>query len=174
MPTPTYTAIAKTVLTGNQTTVTFSNISNSYKDLLIFISCRSDLAATDDNLSIRLNNSSSTVNSWTNIQVQASVVSSNRNSGFNRNYLTDSFTGANATASTFGVVKIYLPNYAGATSKVFSSIGVAPNNSSSLNMGVTASLWQATTAVSSIVIFPESGPNFVSGSRFDLYGISNS
>lgn len=174
MPSPTYVALAKTVLTGSQTTVTFSGISNAYTDLVLLISCRSDLPSVDDNLAIRLNGSSSTVNSWTNIQVQSSVVSSNRNQNFNRNYLTDAFSAASATSNTFGSIEIYLPNYTGSTNKVFSSTGVAESNASGANMGVTASLWRDTTAVSSITIFPESGPNFVSGSRFDLYGIKNS
>ena len=174
MPTPTYTALAKTVLSTSQSTVTFSGIVNSYTDLILLISCRSNLASIADNLSIRLNGSTSTVNSWTNIQVQASTVYSNRNQNFNRNYLTEAFSAANATANTFGSIEIYLPNYAGSNNKVFSTTGVVEDNATGTYMGLTASLWRDNTAVSSITLFPESGPNFVSGSRFDLYGIKNS
>jgi len=170
MPTPTYVAIAKTVLTGNQVTITFSSIPSTYTDLILLCSSRWDGAGYSGS-DYRVNGSTTT-DSSTELYVYDGT-----NSGSTR-YTTRSqgaFSSGTDTSNTFGSTEIYIPNYAGSTYKVSSVTSVAENNSTTtgLYISLTANLWSATTAMSSLNIVIGSG-NFVSGSRFDLYGIKNS
>ena len=84
-------------------------------------------------------------------------------------------TSNNATASTFSSAELYIPNYSGATyNKVYSSSSVAEtNNATTAGIQAASGLWRATTAISSIEIYPTTG-SLVSGSSFYLYGIKNS
>jgi hypothetical protein len=61
MPTPTYVAIAKTVLSSNQAEITFSSIPSTYTDLVVLVSARSASGgSTSDNVALRLNGSTTT------------------------------------------------------------------------------------------------------------------
>lgn len=164
MPTPTYTAIAKTVLTGTQTDVTFSSIPSTYTDLVLLISARKTNVAVSD--SITVNAISSSLYSRTGLAGNGSTASSD-------NFGNDgSVSAASATSNTFGSVEVYFPNYAGSTNKVQSTTSVAESNTATITAAnkVTAALKRDTAAISSITVTGE----FVSGSRFDLYGIKNS
>jgi len=80
---------------------------------------------------------------------------------------------ATATASTFGSAEIYIPNYAGSTTKPFSTFAVQENNTTAAYIESGADLWGLTNAITSIALIA-GGYNFVSGSSFYLYGIKNS
>ena len=66
---------------------------------------------------------------------------------------------------------MYIPNYAGSTAKSMSSFGAQEDNAANADMGVAASLWNSTDAITSIELLLLTGPNFKSGSSFFLYGI---
>lgn len=171
MPTPTYVALAKTVLTGSQATITFSGISNAYTDLVFLVSVRDDLTSSGaaSNITISINGSSAN-GSATELYAGGTTVASARLTNLKLDYHPT----ANATANTFSNGTVYIPNYAGSTNKVLSAENVAETNSATANlMAIDANLWSQTAAITSITFTPASG-NFVSGSRIDLYGIKNS
>jgi hypothetical protein len=173
MPTPTYVAIAKTVLTGSQADVTFSAISSTYTDLVLVVSSRTDGGSTTQ-MRITLNGNNSAIYSTTYLAGFSTSTASGRLSS--TTILRQQFTtsGAGATANTFGSAEFYFPNYAGSTNKAISATALSENNSASATeMNATAGLYSSTSAITSIKI-DASGTNFVSGSRFDLYGIKNS
>ena len=177
MPTPTYVAIAKTVLTGSQATVTFSGIVNTYTDLVLLVSSRDDYASGRDNIKLTINGTSA---NYTQRIIYAfgttagSVSASGGGTGTYFDYLYN--TAASGTSNTFGSSEIYIPNYLSSTNKPISTSSVAENNATDSTTMVTAGalLWSNTSAITSITLAPALGTNFVSGSRFDLYGIKNS
>ena len=173
MPTPTYVAIAKTVLTGSQANVEFTGITGTYTDLVLTVSSRSDRAVNVETLSLQLNGDTSTNYSLTDVYSYGSTVYSTRTTSATKIY--DLFTvAANGTSNTFGSFEIYLPNYAGSTNKPVSvTLADIYNDTTTMGNNALAGLWRNTAAITSIKLFPVSG-NFVSGSRFDLYGIKNS
>jgi hypothetical protein len=176
MPTPTYVAIAKSVLTGSQATVTFSGIVNTYTDLLLVVSARTDRASWTDNINVQMN--SIAVGSYSQRDVYAygtSPLSNNLISSNNQFFRFYFVVGANATSNTFSSQEIYIPNYTGSTNKVFSTTTAGENNSGTdFAIGASAGLVSNTAAMSGLTLTPQYGTNFVSGSRFDLYGIKNS
>ena len=176
MPSPTYVAIAKTVLTGNQTTVTFSGIVNTYTDLVLLVSSRDDYASGRDNIKLTLNGTSANytqriIYGWNGA---SGSVSSAGGGGAYFDYLYS--TAASGTSNTFGSTEIYIPNYLSSANKPISATSVAENNAtdSTTIIAAGAFLWSNTAAITSITLAPALGTNFVSGSRFDLYGIKNS
>lgn len=176
MPTPTYVALAKTVLTGTQASITFSGISNAYTDLCLLISARTtDAVNTYDAVLININSASAN-NSYTEVAGYVTGVLSARNQyGSSKNLLGWTSTAA-TTSNTFGSIEAYLPNYAGSTNKVISSSAVSENNATTSEAAYAAGvagLYSNTSAISSFVLTAFGG-SFASGSRFDLYGIKNS
>lgn len=170
MPTPTYVALAKQVLTGTQASVTFSSIVNTYTDLIILCSVRTDRASTVDYLKIRFNGASADTNLTSRFIYGDGATATSSTAAYAQPARLDA---ASNTANTFSSVEIYLPNYAGSTNKPISATGVAEDNSTTGYVQATAGLFSDTTAISSITLLNLFG-SFVSGSRFDLYGIKNS
>lgn len=167
MPTPTYVALAKTVLTGSAASVTFSSIVNTYTDLLIVCSARGD--STGDSINVKINNAFGT-DSSTNLTGNGSAAASSNASGRS---VKGALTLSTDTSNTFASTELYFPNYAGSTFKAVSANAARENNATANLMGATAMLYQTTSAINQIDLIPNTG-NFVSGSRFDLYGIKNS
>lgn len=172
MPTPTYVALAKTVLTGTQATITFNSIPSTYTDLLILMSARSS-AAGDlyDVINIRFNGATTDTNlTGRTLYAQPTAVGSTT---YPYGVVGNAGAGA-TTANTFSSIETYIPNYAGATAKPISSTSVNERNAAAdSQLDADASLFNSTTAISSITILLQTA-SFVSGSRFDLYGIKNS
>ena len=81
--------------------------------------------------------------------------------------------GASATASTFGNVEYYIPNYAGSNNKSVSVDHVTENNATAAIAALTAGLWSDSAAITSVKITPGSG-TFAQHSSATLYGIKNS
>jgi hypothetical protein len=76
------------------------------------------------------------------------------------------------TSNTFSNTAIYVPNYAGATNKSFSSDSVQETNATVNYGGIVASLWSNTAAITSLDFRCISATNFVAGSTISLYKIT--
>ena len=164
IPIQTYT------LGSTTNSVTFSNIPQNYTDLKLVVSGRTSRADNGDYALLSLNGAegNSARGIW----------------GYGTTILSDSttnnaliFPGNTATASTFGNLEIYCPNYTSTTSKSVSIDGSAEDNVSASNGNkLSAILWSSgsasTSAITTITLAGRFG-NFLSGSTFTLYGISN-
>jgi hypothetical protein len=171
----TYVNIASQTLGSSAASVTFSNIPQTYTDLMVRISARSDNATVNDAAYFRLNAVSSTTYSETDLSGTGSSAIPERTS--NNNYGGYSLRGVNgggSTASTFGNGELYIPNYTVSTNKPMGFFGANETNATNIDMTIGAVLWRNTAAITSIVFTCRSFSNFVSGSTFYLYGIKNS
>jgi hypothetical protein len=162
IPIQTYT------LTGNTASVTFSNIPQNYTDLKIVISARSTNADYNDGINLILNGSTSNF-TFRQLYGTGSAVASNSgstNAGGNTSAST-------STTNTFGNAELYIPNYTSSNFKSISWDSVGENNATSAISALLASLWSSTASIISVGFVSSSSANFVSGSTFTLYGISN-
>ena len=168
----TYTLISSNTLSASAASVTFSSIPSTYTDLVLKVSVRSDRAAAFDNIDMRLNGDTGANYSSTRISSDASSVSSTRTSAASRwdGAITD---GNTSTSNTFSNGEYYLPNYTSSAVKPASFIGAEEENNATAYMRINAYLWNNTAAITSIVMTPSSGTNWLSGSSFYLYGIKN-
>lgn len=171
----TYSLIASsTVGSGGTATITFSSIPATYTDLCIKLSSRSSSANDRRILFVRFNGQTSGYNDKTVRTFNGSVASQSDNGGNNSIAVYD-MPAANATASTFSNIEIYIPNYAASSTKSISADGVGENNSSNgAVIAITTGSSNLTSAISSIDLFTDGTGNFVQYSTAYLYGIKNS
>jgi hypothetical protein len=160
----TYTQIASTTLGSAASSVTFSSIAGTYTDLVIVVQA----AVTTGSVALRMQFNSDTGANYSSTWItgNGSAASSSRTSG--TTYMKiDENTGMNTTLGQ-GLNIINVMNYANATT--FKTALTRPNRA---DLGVDAfvGLWRSTAAINSITLLTSSS-TFVSGSTFNLYGIS--
>ena len=154
-------------LASAQSSIEFTSIPDTYTDLYLVISARSNVTFNGNYLGLRFNGSSS---GYSNRQLQ----------GYGSGVVSGTIAGTiilaafiaegNYTANTFSSSATYIPNYTSSIGKSTSSDGVSENNATEARQTINAGFWSGTAAISSITIVTESG-NFVSGSSATLYGI---
>ena len=174
MPASTYVPLSSVTLSTAQSQVTFSNIPQTYTDLIIQASIRTDRASViNDNIAITFNSDSSALYSGTFILGDGASASSGRVSAAT-NFNSGVAVAAGATANTFASFEIYIPSYTASQSKPVSTFPASENGATTAYIKPYAGLYRSNTAISTIALAPIVGPNFVAGSSFYLYGIKNS
>lgn len=168
----TYVAIATvTVGSGGASSISFSSIPSTYTDLVLKISARTNTYS----------------NQWQDIQFSLNGGSYSTNWSFKAIYGTGSAAGSEefsnssfslvnsstATASTFGNLEIYIPNYYSATVKSISADTATENNATRALLYMSAALFNTSTQISSIEFKPATAVNFAQYSTATLYGIKN-
>lgn len=157
-----------TVGAGGSATIDFTNIPQTYTDLVLKVSARGTVNTASSGHYYTINLNGSTTNK-TQIYFQGSGSSSGSGS-------TSSFTTymdpSEYTASTFSNAEVYLPNYTGSNYKSMSVDVVMENNATEAYNTFYAQLWSNTAAITSITLTPGGG-NFAQYSTATLYGIKN-
>jgi len=172
MPSPTYVAIATvTVGSGGAANIEFTSIPGTYTDLLAVFSVRTNASNVKRAFELRINSGTSSQSSITLYADGSSVGSSSYASAIYNNH---TIPGANATASTFSNISVYIPNYAGSNNKSISIDGAGENNATEAGLAFSAGLYSSSTAITSLLVLPESTGSFVQYSTATLYGIKNS
>ena len=158
-------------LTGAAYTITFNSIPQTFTDLVIKISSRTDYStAFDGGTVIYFNGDNASTNySSTEIQGSGSSAISQRFSSNPYAYVGVNDSAGN-TANTFGSFEFYIPNYTGSNYKSFTADLVAENNATTGYQNLTAGLWRSTSAITSLSFYGGSG-NYNTNSTFSLYGV---
>jgi hypothetical protein len=169
----TFELIQSHTLAGTQTTVTFSSIPQTYRDLYLVICGRHN-----------------TNYDYGNVVVLATL--NGGNAGFAQKRLyggtgtgSDGYTlgngttwglqlaGNNTTANSFGNAMVYIANYSQSSyAKAIFIDSVGLSAASGWENDLCANHWSSTNAITSIGLSP-SGGSFVANSTFYLYGIKN-
>lgn len=181
----TYTLISTvTVGSGGTSNITFSSIPQTYTDLVLFFSVRSNNSSAGsglyESLVTRVNGSSSG-GDYSSIILRGDGTGGVSNGYYNLNVgwsMPGTYVNAaNVAASTFSNFQMYVPNYTSSSiPKTLSSEGTAATNSAN-TVGANsrgAGRYVPTTAITSISIAPEYGSGWVENSTAYLYGIKNS
>lgn len=163
--------IAKNVLSASATNVEFTSIPGTYTDLLVVFTARCDRndGGIAQNVRVRFNGASSDTNHssrW--LYGSGSSTASGTDTFARAGYTTQV---AN-TSNTFASNEIYIPNYAGSTAKSFSVTAVTETNAATVDMAVSAGLWNDTSAITAMKFYVGNTADFVSGTSFFLYGIT--
>jgi hypothetical protein len=154
-------------------TVTFSSITDVYRDLIVIVRGRSTTAATVDTLLVRVNSDSG--NNYDRERMSAVAASVTSAESFGSTNLFASSPGipaANAGANIAGALTLDFFDYRGTTfQKVVQFIqnfksGTATSN---MNTSIGSGYWRNTAAINRIDLILNSG-NFVAGSVVSLYG----
>lgn len=162
----TYTLIAHTELASAQAEIVFSSIPATFTDLLVVASLRTSTVNAD--IGIKLNNSTS---NFSNRYLIGNGSSASSGSAIG-NFLGTT-SRSDMTASTFGNVQVYIPNYRLAAAKSLSSDSVSENNGTFANQVISAILWNDTSAITSLSLYSVFGGDLVQFSSATLYGITS-
>jgi len=167
---------SSTVGSGGASDITFSSIPSTYTDICVLLSGRSTASFTRRILRLRINGSSTTTDySGRDLIGSGSAASSGTQAAGDSSYIQIfDLPAANATASTFGNISIYIPNYANSTTyKSVSVDAVAEDNITTAYMSLLAGIYNQNTAITQIYLAPDSG-NFAEYSTAYLYGVKSS
>jgi len=156
-----------TVGAGGVSSITFSSIPQTYTDLCVKISTRTDFAATNDNIKMSFNGSTSSF--AIKLLFGSGTAAGSVSIGDNTGGIVS--VGANATSSTFGNAELYIPNYTSSNYKSYSADSIAESNTATMFMYLNAGLWSNYSAITSINLAVQGGTNFVQYSTFTLYGV---
>lgn len=159
MPTPTYTPLANLTLGSTASTVTFSSISQSYRDLVLVILAN---GTTGANLALRANSDSSS--SYTLVRMFGNSGGASSGSGSETYFYC---SGVNGTANT--QFKIDLLDYT-ATDKHKTALVVADQGGDTVMR--IATRWPSTSAITTLNLSLTAG-SFTAGSSFALFGIAS-
>jgi hypothetical protein len=164
----TFVKIQTFTLTGTQANIEFTSIPQTYTDLKMVYSLRSnDTNANGGNFFYFQFNGAGFTGLTTRI-LGGNGSSTNSGTGSLYAFMNPS----DFTASVFSNGEFYMPNYTSATNKSY-SIDSANENNATSNINAGAGLWSNTAAVTSIKLAPYSG-SFVQYSTATLYGIKSS
>lgn len=160
----TYEKIFSNTLTTAATDLTFSNIPNTYTDLILVIN---SAVATLNNSSYIQFNGNSTGNKYsvTIFSTNGSTITATRYTSFNSPYIE--WNGIPSTTANETANIVHIMNYA--NTNVYKTFLCRSNNGTYGVDGI-AGTWRDTSAIDSIKIIQPTY-NFSVGSSFTLYGI---
>lgn len=154
-----------TVGSGGASSLQFTNIPQTGKDLLLVFSLRDNTSAVYVDLTININGSGSTRRFL--IGFGSSV---GNNTGLS-NYPYGQMNAADSTANTFGSGRLFIANYTtSGAAKRFSLDTVTENNNVSAHTQITAGVTSSTNAITSLEILAWN--SIVQHSSASLYIIS--
>lgn len=152
---------------GDVSSVNFTNIPQTYTDLVIMWSSRSTPHTGVEDWTACNFNGSTTGPTIRQLYGSGSSAASGNFSSFELGRMN----GNGATSNTFGNVMTYIPNYAGTSAKYWSYDSVSENNASTAYQFIAAGKTTITDPITSITITPANGPYYAINSSFSLYGI---
>lgn len=153
--------LGSTTLTTTSSSITFSSIPQTYKDLVLHIRMRTDSA---NNMPIYFNgNTTSYSYTWYRGEATTSY-EGNSNSGLAIGTTTPSFA-----SNYFNYYRVYITDYASTTRYKSSHYVGTEMDNSTFEHRIGSSQWSNTSAVTSLEI---SGNNMVTGTSVRLYGIT--
>lgn len=162
MPKSFFALDTRTVSTGGVSSVAFTSINQSYTNLILVYSVRSNASATSDVLSSTINSSSSGY-SWYTWETTGSTPTSNQGNSTST-WQRSAVTAANSTSNVFSNGNMVFSKYNVSTPKSAYFTSVAPM--SLLSWG---SYVQTTSAPISTLTLSLASSTFAVGSTFYLY-----
>ena len=167
-----------TVGSGGAGTISFTSIPQTYTDLKLVLSARTN-RNTGNATNIKVTfNSITTGYTFRILTGSGSAASSETQAS--PSFYTNAFFGGYAnqdtgtTALVFSSHEIYVPNYTSANFKSVSIDSVNENNAAAAYQILSAALFSNTAAITSVTFTPESTFTFNEFSTATLYGIKSS
>lgn len=165
-----------TVGAGGSSSISFTSIPQTYTDLQIILSARTDGASPPGYATLRFNGNSSAIYSRKTLQGDGNTAQSYPATGETAvNYI---YVNGNAgTASTFSNTSIYIPNYNSSNNKALYFETVQEYNATTNAwIMLQGNLWENTSAITSITLEPQNvdaQTKFLEHSTATLYGITS-
>ena len=160
MPTPTYTALANTTLSGPSSIVSFSSIPSSYRDLIMVATIT--YAGTPGDVILRVNNDSSAL--YDSIWALGDGTTTYGGGQFSQSSINPILSGNDGKSILTWQLLDYSTTDRHKTTLIRSGGGAG-------RIVMAAGRWANTAAVNSITIRDTASNTFATGSTFALYGV---
>jgi len=165
----TYTLIASNTLSSTATSVVFNSIPQTYTDLCLRISARTDATGADSGYYLLTVNNIVTFDfAHTGIQQAVSTASTVTNSGMEYMEVNNPTLSAGNTTNVFSFAEVFFPRYTSSTYKSHLYQDASMTNRKTIQCGSMLN----TQAITKLTI-DSPGGNLIVGCTFDLYGIKN-
>jgi len=164
MPTAQYTALANLTLSGTASSVTFSSIVGTYRDLLLVANLGTDISLR--NILMQFNSDTST--NYSRVTMTGNGTSALATTDTGVAYYQADYYGrpsANGVISWSGIWNIMDYSATDKHKTVLTRFGDSGDGS-----GASTGRWASTSAITSIKVYPNT-ENFATGSTFALYGV---
>ena len=160
-----------TVPSGGVASVTFAGIPSGYKHLQIRGIARTNRASsTSDSGAFRFNGDTATNYTYHAVIGTGSSAIASAADTYDRG-LIDRFAASTATASVFGTVVMDILDYQNTSKfKTVRMLGGYDNNGDGQSV-LSSGLWRSTSAITSILLYPNVGTSWEQYSSFALYGV---
>ena len=169
-----YDLLETQVLTSSASSVTFTGLDTlaaGYQNLQIRSTARRDLATTGNyNIEIVLNNDTGNNYAYHYLQGNGTSVLSSNGTSTDDILILDWMPSGNDTANAFGASIIDILDFS-SSSKKTTIRALAGASAGSNEIGLYSGLYNSTNAVTEVRLEIFGSSNFVTGSRFSLYGI---
>ena len=169
----TYELIASSVLSATATTVTFSSIPQTYTDLVLKTTVRSEYASAQSRYRVYVNTlSTRSIYNYSALVASGATVGSESAVG-NAFWYSQESPAATSTSNTFDSNEWYFADY---TATTFNKNGVNYESSISTNLYqyLGGSNLNDPAAITTLYVVMGNSANFSIGSTFYLYGIKKS
>jgi hypothetical protein len=164
-----------TVGAGGAASIDFTNIPQTYTDLMVVFSLRGTVSAGVSNVKLAFNGSTSSYSGRTLMGFGSGAGYSEINVD---QYSTPwpfinfyAHVGSTSTANVFSNGSISVPNYTASSNKRASIDWVNENNAAGAWSGINTGLWSNSAAITSLSLGAYTG-TWVSGSSASLYGVN--
>lgn len=168
MPTSTYVALATTTVTGSPvSSITFSSIPATYRDLVLVSAPVDSAIATSQSLCVQFNSDSGSNYPFVYMGTDTTATP------FSGATTLTFVVGARYDNRQDGMGVLHIMDYS-ATDKhktALTKCGMGNRTLSGITTLQTASRWANTNAITSLYLFSELAGSFAVGSTFSLYGI---
>lgn len=169
------TKIAEVVLGASQSTISFSSIPATFRNLVLVVNARCDIAVSGQNAYIEFNGDTGANYSESFFDTNGTTMGTGNSTSSSPTTCTFLFiAGASATANLCTSAKVFINNYAGTTfsknavAQLFTPTALGSTTGLILiNQGLN---WNSTAAINTILIGLTAAGNFIAGSTFTLYG----
>jgi hypothetical protein len=173
-PTPGgYVLLSEQVLASPASSVTFSSIPSTYRNLRLVISGRCSASQTDDGVYLQFNSDTGANYSRQYLVASVASLSAGQSVSSSSGLAIGDVSCGTALANAAGSSIMDIPNYSGTTflkTAVGTSGGVsATGGAGGIRVFTFSGFWNSTAAINSILVQLSGGSNFVAGSVFDLY-----
>jgi hypothetical protein len=157
-------------LASSQASITFSSIPQTFTDLVLVTSLRSNRSGPDTEDSVKIEFNGVTTG-YSGRWLRGDGANTN-SSTFSTAFFLQNQNAGGTTSNTFSNASVYIPNYTSSNNKSLSVDTVNENNATTAWALIVAGLWSNTAAITSLTLTPNVGTALVQYSSATLYGIT--
>lgn len=170
----TYEKIGSSTVTASTSgSVTFTNIPQTYQELKLVGSVRSNVVNQGDFIYFYIGNAGT--GSYDQIVLRGDGTGMYSSTSSTSYYPLQNINGGGTTSNVFCNFEVYLPNYTDTSYKQTFLVDIASEGGAGNTafIDTQVGMWSVTTSIVSLTLNSGSG-NFVQYSSFDLYGLKKS